>query len=41
MSDLPHLKAEAIIEHHHWVWTSLLAAKPVTVTREEELCRSS
>ena len=37
VSDRPHLTAERVIEHHHWVWANLLAPHPVTVTREEEL----
>jgi nicotinamidase-related amidase len=37
VSDRPHLKAERIIEHHHWVWTNLLARRPVTIARAADL----
>jgi len=37
VSDRPHLAAERVIEHHHWVWANLLAPHPVSVAREAEL----
>ena len=37
VSDSPHLPAERIIEHHHWVWTNLLARRPVIIARAAEL----
>lgn len=37
VSNRPHLEAERIIEHHHWVWTNLLARRPVSIARAAEL----
>ena len=37
VSDRPHLTAERVIEHHHWIWANLLANQPVSVTREGEI----
>lgn len=37
VSDRPHLSAPRVIEHHHWVWTNLLAPHPVSIAREAEL----
>lgn len=37
LSDRPHLSAERVIEHHHWVWANLIAPKPVTILREAEI----
>ena len=37
VSDRPHLSAEQIIAHHHWVWTNLLAPHPVTIAREADI----
>ena len=37
VSDRPHLAAEAVIEHHHWVWANLLAPQPVSLARAAEL----
>jgi nicotinamidase-related amidase len=37
VSDRPHLEAERIIEHHHWVWKNLLARRPVTIAPAAEL----
>lgn len=37
VSDRPHMAAEKVIEHHHWIWRNLLAAIPVTVAAESEL----
>jgi nicotinamidase-related amidase len=37
LSDRPHLRAPIVIEHHHWIWTNLIAPQPVTVAYEAEL----
>jgi len=37
VSDRPHLSAPRVIEHHHWVWTNLIAPHPVSITREADL----
>lgn len=37
VSDRPHLDAEGVIRHHHWVWTNLIAPHPVRVACEAEL----
>jgi nicotinamidase-related amidase len=37
VSDRPHLAAEKVIEHHHWVWANLLSSHPVSLAREAEL----
>ena len=37
VSDRPHLSAEQVITHHHWVWTNLLAPHPVRIVREADL----
>ena len=37
VSDRPHLGAERVIEHHHWVWANLLAPRPVTIARAAAL----
>lgn len=37
VSDRPHLRAEGVIEHHHWVWSNLIAPGSVTVAREMEI----
>jgi nicotinamidase-related amidase len=37
LADRPHLGAEAIIEHHNWVWANLLAPGSVRVTAEHEI----
>jgi nicotinamidase-related amidase len=37
LCDRPHLKAEKVIEHHHWVWTNLIAPHPVQLAREAEI----
>jgi nicotinamidase-related amidase len=31
------LSAERVIEHHHWVWTNLLAPQPVVIARAADL----
>jgi nicotinamidase-related amidase len=33
VGDRPHLSAERVIEHHHWVWANLLARQPVAIAR--------
>jgi nicotinamidase-related amidase len=37
VSDRPHLSAEKVIDHHHWVWAHLLAPHPVRIAREAEI----
>ena len=37
VSDRPHLSAEKVIDHHHWVWANLLAPHPVRIAREAEV----
>lgn len=37
VSDRPHLDATDVIEHHHWIWTNLLAPHPVRIAREADL----
>ncbi len=37
LSDRPHLSAGQIIEHHHWIWTNLIAEHRVLLARESEL----
>jgi len=37
VSDRPHLDAEGVITHHHWVWANLLASHPVSLVCESEL----
>ena len=37
VSDRPHLRAEQVIEHHHWIWTNLISAIPVRLLNESEL----
>jgi len=37
VSDRPHLSAEQVINHHHWVWANLLAAHPVSIVPEAEV----
>lgn len=37
VSDRPHLKAEHVREHHHWVWANLLAPRPVVIAPAAEL----
>jgi nicotinamidase-related amidase len=40
VSARPHLSAEDIIEHHHWIWTNLLSQHAVEVTRADEITLS-
>ena len=37
VSDRPHLSAERVIDHHHWIWANLLAPHPVKIVREIEV----
>ena len=37
VSDRPHLSADRVIEHHHWVWANLIAPRPVRIVREADL----
>jgi len=37
VSDRPHLGAERVIAHHHWVWANLLAPYPVRIVREADV----
>lgn len=37
VSDRPHLCAERVIAHHHWVWANLLAPHPVRIAPEAEV----
>jgi hypothetical protein len=37
VSDRPHLSADKVINHHHWVWANLLASHPVRIAREAEV----
>ena len=37
VSARPHLSAERVIEHHHWIWTNLICSHPVTIAREVEI----
>src|SRR5215813_2052192 len=37
VSDRPHLSAERVIDHHHWIWANLLALHPVSIVREAEV----
>jgi nicotinamidase-related amidase len=37
VSDRPHLSAEKVIDHHHWVWANLLAPHPVMIVPEAEV----
>ena len=37
VADRPHLGARGVIEHHHWIWSNLIAPHPVTISREAEL----
>src|ERR1700687_5560518 len=37
VSDRPHLTADKVINHHHWVWANLLAPHPVRIAREAEV----
>lgn len=37
LGDRPHLPADRVIEHHHWVWRNLIAPRPVTIQSAAEI----
>ena len=37
VSDRPHLRAQEVIEHHHWIWANLFAEHPVRIANAAEL----
>jgi nicotinamidase-related amidase len=37
LSPRPHLSAQAIIEHHHWIWCNLISPHPVRLVPEAEI----
>jgi nicotinamidase-related amidase len=37
VADRPHLSAEGVIEHHHWVWANLIAPHPVSIARAADV----
>jgi len=37
VSARPHLSAQAVMEHHHWVWSNVICEHPVMVVREAEI----
>jgi len=37
VSDRPHLSADHVIAHHHWVWANLIAPHPVSIVREADV----
>ncbi len=37
LSPRPHLSAEGVIEHHHWVWRNVLSRHPVEIARASEI----
>jgi len=37
VSDRPHLSAEQVINHHHWVWANLLGPHPVSIVPEADV----
>ena len=37
VSDRPHMGADRVIEHHHWVWSNLISPNPVITACESEL----
>lgn len=36
VSARPHLSAARVIEHHHWIWTHLIAPHPVKIALEAD-----
>jgi nicotinamidase-related amidase len=36
----PHASAEQVIAHHHWIWTELIASRPVQLQSARELSSS-
>ena len=37
VSDRPHLSAENVVKHHHWIWANLLAPHPVRIVAEADV----
>ncbi len=37
VGDRPHLSADRVIQHHHWVWTNLIALHAVSIARETDV----
>lgn len=37
VNDRPHLSAEQVINHHHWVWVNLLSLHPVRIVPEAKV----
>jgi nicotinamidase-related amidase len=37
VSDRPHLRAEDVITHHHWVWSNLIASSTLSIAAECEI----
>jgi len=37
VSDRPHMSAECVIEHHHWVWANLISPHPVGFSCEADV----
>jgi nicotinamidase-related amidase len=37
LSDRPHLDADSVKRHHHWVWSNLITPKPVRLAATDEL----
>ena len=37
LSPRPHLSAEGVIEHHHWIWRRLISRYPVEIARASEI----
>jgi nicotinamidase-related amidase len=41
VSDRPHLDAAAVIQHHHWVWSDLIANRSVRIMTTSQLIDES
>jgi nicotinamidase-related amidase len=39
LNDRPHLDAISVMRHHHWVWSNLIAPKPLRLAATHELLR--
>jgi nicotinamidase-related amidase len=37
LSDRPHLDAESVIRHHHWIWRNLITRRPMTIASASDL----
>jgi len=37
VSDRPHLRAQCVIEHHHWIWKNLFAKHTVCIANAADL----